>query len=232
MTYIAVSPHTAVSERPPSLRAATDRVHCGVEQALDARDRSILDAVWWLSTHLAATARVVHPVACRVLPAGRQQEARRRASARSVLQLLWALDRSLTGDGRSIRRSPDSLLTQLRPLLRESAAAERELLSELEAVLSPQELETLYVRYRRAVQHGPTRPHPLAPTGGRLHALMCRLEGDIDRLRDAMDNRHIPIQRDRRPRITSPWGQYLLGTVEPGVASALTAQSARAARSA
>lgn len=207
------------TEAPQSLLAATDRVHCWAEQALDASDRVRLDAIWWLSTHLAATAKVVHPVARRALPNGRLLVARRCVLMREMVDVLWALDRRLTGDSRSTRRSPEELLARLRALLPSSVAAERKLVGELELVLSPTEMGELHRRYTAAVQHGPTRPHPLLPAGGRLHAWTFRLEGGIDHLRDAMDNRHIPIQRGRRPLQPTLWSQYLLGTAEPGLAS-------------
>ena len=73
----------------------------------------------------------------------------------------------------------------------------------------------MFIRDRRNRGGGYRGP----PAGGRLHAWTFRLEGSIDHLRDALDNRHIPIQRGRRPIQPTLWGQYLLGTTEPGLAS-------------
>ena len=56
-----------IDQPPATLADAIGRAHCWSEDALTTPGRSVLSSVWWLSTHLTAADRVVHPVAIEAL---------------------------------------------------------------------------------------------------------------------------------------------------------------------
>src|SRR5438445_10844494 len=112
-----------LDQAPPTLTAAIDRAHCWAEHAVAAPGREALDSVWWLSTHLAATERAVHPVAARALAQGPARVAGQRRRAAAIIRALWTLEHALTGDAR-VRRPVTDVVRQLATLVAEHAVAE------------------------------------------------------------------------------------------------------------
>jgi hypothetical protein len=51
---------TPLDEPPSTLKEATARAQCWAGESLVTGERPLLDAVWWLSTHLAAADRVLY----------------------------------------------------------------------------------------------------------------------------------------------------------------------------
>jgi hypothetical protein len=174
---------------PPTLTAAIQRAHCWAEDAVAAPGREALDSVWWLSTHLAAVQRAVHPVAARTLAQGPVRVATQRRRAAGIIRSLWTLEHALTGDAR-VRRPVADVVRQLAASVAEHAAAEDALVAELSEVLPDALLVRVLRRYADSVRRAPTRPHPVAAVHPALAAVTFRIEGHLDRVRDVLDGRH------------------------------------------
>src|SRR3954471_5820248 len=76
-----------LDQAPPTLADAIGRAHCWAEHALATPGHQVLSSVWWLSTHLAATERVVPPVAAETLADGRSRVAEQRRRAGEIVRL-------------------------------------------------------------------------------------------------------------------------------------------------
>jgi len=191
------------------------RPHGHARAALDDPSVNPLVAVTWASAHLASVARVLHPVAARVLPQGRAVVARQAAVDRRLQQALWRLDRRLTGDVHLSRAPVADLVEDVREALAQHEEGEARLVAGLRAVLDTRQQRDLGDRLAAVLLRSPTRPHPHTGTRRAL-ALPFRLEALVDRVRDAMDNRAVPTpHRVARPRRLGRWGAYLLGVPGP-----------------
>src|SRR3954454_4603060 len=89
-----------IDQPPATLADAIGRAHCWSEDALNTPGRSVLSRVWWLSTHLTAADRVVHPVAVEALPDGGPLVAGQRRRPGEIVRLLWTLVHTASGDAR------------------------------------------------------------------------------------------------------------------------------------
>jgi len=140
------------------------------------------------------------------------------ASALGIEQLLRVLEQQLTGDALAAHIDQKLLVRSLADRLVEYVEQEGRLLDLLRSRLSFEAQRDLAAAYQRALQHGPTRPHPHAPHGRMLSRLAYRLNGSRDRLMDTLDSRHVPTpHRSRSPVKASRWGDYLLGASHTGV---------------
>jgi hypothetical protein len=202
---------TPTDHAPRSLEEATDRALCWAAHSLGNGDRRALDAVWWLSTHLAASDKVLHRELSRSA-ANRPDLRTQRRRARDIEVVLWSVDRRLTGDSRLAGQALEPLIAQLRGRVREYADTEQALLARLTADIGDDRRDELATRYLRAVRHAPTRPHPLMQRMRRLHKALFRLEGVTDHVRDVLDSRHVPQLAPRRARTAGRWDHYVLGT--------------------
>src|SRR3954471_2028812 len=90
---------TPPTEQPETIEEAAARAICWADHALSLQGRPMLDVIWWLSTHLVASDRVLHR-SLRKQPEYRAAVRAQRGRAREIHATLWALDRHLTGDGR------------------------------------------------------------------------------------------------------------------------------------
>src|SRR3954453_16517337 len=111
-----------IDQPPATLADAIGRAHCWSEDALTTPGRSVLGSVWWLSTHLAAADRVVHPVVAASLAHGPGLVAEQRRRAGEIVRLLWRLDHSVSGDAR-LRGPVSGVVRRLAALVREHAEA-------------------------------------------------------------------------------------------------------------
>jgi hypothetical protein len=196
------------SELSSDLRSVISHAEDEAERLLDPAEGAPLDAVAWLSAHIAALDRAVYPVARRSGPDGRQLVARNRDIIARLVRLLRVVERRHSGDGLASGLSADRLFANLRSVVEEHHAAEAELVDRLVAVLSAADQEDLIDAYESALSHAPTRPHPYLSHGG----LVFRFDSLRDRILDAMDGRHVPIPRVVKPHIIpGRWGSYLLG---------------------
>jgi hypothetical protein len=158
---------TSPAHEATSLDEATDRALCWATHSLSQQGRPMLDAIWWLSTHLAASDRVLHR------PLRRQREYRQavaaqRRRARGLQWRLWELDRHVTGDGRLAGRSLAGLTGELRDAVRTYAECESLLLAAMTRHADDDALRRLADDYARAVRRpAPTPSRTACPWCGR-----------------------------------------------------------------
>ncbi len=170
----------------------------------------LLDAVVWLSAHLAAVEHVVHPQFRRCVDPS--SVAQQLADADQIEHLLRALEQQLTGDALAAHIDRKRLVRSFALRLVEYIEEERRLLDLLRSRLTPAEQQLVAASYQHALERGPTRPHPHAPHGRLLGNLAYRVNGPRDRLMDTLDSRHVPTPHPSRRTVkTSRWGDYLLG---------------------
>jgi hypothetical protein len=191
-----------------SLRSVVTYAEAEVQRLLDTAGTAPLDAVAWLSAHLAALDHAVYPVVKRTLPDGKDVVAQHREIAARLTRTLRVLERHHSGDVLASGLNSNRLLGNLRDLLVEHQAAESQLVERMVQALPAPAQSALIKSYESALEHAPTRPHPHLSRG----SLMFRLDGIRDRALDAMDGRHVPVPRLVRDRITpGRWGAYFLG---------------------
>jgi hypothetical protein len=175
-----------------------------------------LAAVTWGSAHLAAVTRVLHPLACRTLPDGRERVRAQAATDRRLELALWQLDRRLTGDVQLQRTGVPTLVAAVRRALDAHAEQERALVRELSERLTPEQREQLGQDLERALVRAPTRPHPDTRHGRLVGGLAFWADGIVDRVRDSLDSRTVPTpHRVAVPRPVTRWGAYALGGAAP-----------------
>jgi hypothetical protein len=190
-----------------------DYAHRQVVTALDEPHVDSLVAVTWASAHLAAVERVLYPVLARTLPDGRERIHAQVDIDHRLQNVLWLLDRLLTGDVHLRGASAQGLEDDLRRGLREHAEGERSLLASLQKVHGPEQQRELSERLNSALLRGPTRPHPHTPHGRLIGGLPFWFGGVVDRVRDTMDSRSVPTpHRTPVPRPMTRWGAYALGS--------------------
>ena len=181
--------------------------------ALDDLDVSSLVAVIWASAHLAAVQKSLYPVATRTLVDGQDRVRVQLAGDHRLQQVLWQLDRKLTGDVHLSPLSVDVLEAEVRRTLQEHVVGERSLVTDLVAVLDVQQRCALDVGLARAMLRGPTRPHPNTPHGRFSSRLTFWYDGVLDRVRDGLDSRIVPTpHRTGASRPMTRWGAYALGS--------------------
>ncbi|MEU1709875.1 hemerythrin domain-containing protein [Streptomyces sp. NPDC005706] len=104
------------------------------------------------------------------------------AQAEQILKDLEGLD---ADDARF-----DTLMTRLMSEIRSHVADEEQnLFPRLQAACTPEALDELGEKVRKAKKTAPTRPHPMAPDKPPANKLLAPGAGMVDRLRDAMSGR-------------------------------------------
>jgi hypothetical protein len=193
-----------------------EHAHRHAGAALDDPTQDRLAAVTWGSAHLAAVTRVVHPLACRTLPDGRERVRAQAATDRRLELALWQLDRRLTGDVQLQGVGVPALVASARRALDAHAEQERALVRDLAEHLTPEQLEQLGTDLAAALLRAPTRPHPDTRHGRFIGGMAFWADGIADRVRDSLDSRTVPTPRRlpvRRP--VTRWGAYALGGALP-----------------
>jgi hypothetical protein len=205
------SAHPAAGPADDLLRDV-EHAHRRAGAALDDPAQNPLAAVTWGSAHLAAVTRVLHPLACRTLPDGKERVRAMAATDHHLELALWQLDRCLTGDVQLQRVGVPALKAAVHRALEAHAEQEHALVSDLARCLSPQELERLGQDLAKALLRAPTRPHPDTGHGRLVGGLAFWVDGIADRVRDGMDSRSVPTpHRVAVPRPLTRWGAYALG---------------------
>jgi hypothetical protein len=121
-----------ISPRPTALEQATADTH---QAALDALDHdAVMDAVVWLSAHLAAFGRTVVPAAARLTEVAPARE--HDANLHRLQQLLRIAERRHSGDALAAAIDAPRLRATLRSAARDYAAAERRLVEVVVATSS------------------------------------------------------------------------------------------------
>lgn len=188
-----------------SVTAAVDAAHAGALAAMD--DQRYLDAVVWLSAHLAAMQRSVHRAARRS-----PYLAEVRAADRGLETVLRRVEQHFAGDGLAAQFDESELDGALRRSFELHCRTEKALIDDLTESLPLEQLPALATAYADALRHAPTRPHPHVPHNGILGAVAFRIDAWRDKVMDTMDGRHVPAPRDEPTRKTpGRWGNYLLG---------------------
>ena len=114
-----------------------EHAHRRAGAALDDPAQTPLAAVTWGSAHVAAVTRVLHPVASRRLPDGRDRVRAQAATDRRLELALWQLDRRLTGDVQLQRVGVPALVAAVRRALDAHAELEHGLVSDLAEAQEP-----------------------------------------------------------------------------------------------
>ena len=146
-------------------------------------------AIARLSGHLAAMWRTVYPQAASRADADGQLRAVCLSRGREVEWTLRLFQCQLSGDVSAVGRPAAAVLRQLAQRLDSYRSAERALVTWLEDQLAAEGREKLARKYRRALTHAPTRPHPRCPRTGPLCHAGFWLHGRWDRVLDTMDSR-------------------------------------------
>src|SRR3954469_20174222 len=202
-----------------ALACVVEDAHDQAGAALTAGASSPLDAVVWLSAHLAAVGRAITPVATRRL--GETAAVRREAYRRELEleRMLRIAERRHSGDVLASGLDAERLRTSILSRLDAHAEIEHARLAALADVLDDEEQRALADAYLDALRKGPTRPHPHLPHRGLGGAIAFRVNAVRDHLLDTLDGRHIPLPRVRHEaRPPGRWGSYLLGQMQPEVA--------------
>jgi hypothetical protein len=199
------------------LSCVVEDAHTQALASLTAEAGKPLDAVVWLSAHLAAVARTIRPVASRVLgePAATLRDITRRDV--ELERMLRIAERRYSGDALAAGLDIERLRVSLLERLETHGETEHARLAALTAVLSGDEERALAESYLDALVKAPTRPHPHLPHHGVVGAIAYRVEAVRDRLLDTMDGRHVPLPRiPHEHRTPGRWGSYLLGQMQTG----------------
>ena len=198
------------------LGCVVEDAHTQAMASLNVDGGKPLEAVVWLSAHLAAVARTVRPVASRRLaesPALLRDITRRDVELERMLRIA---ERRHSGDALAAGLDLERLRLTLVERLDAHAEHEHVRLAALSAVLSVDEERSLAESYLDALVKAPTRPHPHLPHHGVVGAIAFRVEAVRDRLLDTMDGRHVPLPRTpHEHRTPGRWGSYLLGQMQP-----------------
>lgn len=193
-----------------------EHAHRHAGGALDDPAQSPLAAVTWGSAHLAAVTHVLHPLACRALPDGRERVRAQAATDHRLVLALWQLDRCLTGDVQLQRVGVPALVSAVRRALEAHAEQEGALVADLMEHLAPEQLDQVGEDLERALLRAPTRPHPDTRHGRVVGGLAFWAAGIADRIRDSLDSRTVPTpRRVVQPRPMTRWGAYALGGAPP-----------------
>ena len=199
------------------LSCVVEDAHTQALATLTTEGANPLDAVVWLSAHLAAVARTVRSVASRRLrePAAVLREIARRDV--ELERMLRIAERRHSGDALAAGLDSERLRAALLERLQAHAEAEHARLTALSGVLSDADEVSLAETYLDALVKAPTRPHPHVTHDGVIGAIAFRVEAVRDRLLDTMDGRHVPLPRaSHEPRTSGRWSSYLLGQMQPG----------------
>lgn len=203
----------ARSSRDHKVLIDVEHAHERASAALDEQGVSSLAAVTWASAHLAAVQRTLYPLAAGTLTGGPDRVRSQLAVDHRLQQVLWQLDRRLTGDVHLSSLSVAVLEAEVRHTLQEHTAGERSLVTDLEAVLDAKQQRALGIALDRAMLRGPNRPHPNTRHGRFSGRLAFWFDGVLDRARDGLDSRVVPTRhRTGASRPMTRWGAYALGS--------------------
>src|SRR3954447_5764907 len=198
-----------------ALACVVEDAHKQAGAALTAGASSPLDAVVWLSAHLAAVGRAITPVATRRL--GETAAVRREAHRRDLEleRMLRIAERRHSGDVLASGLDSERLRTSIIARVDAHAQIEHARLAALADLLDEDEQRRLAEAYLDALVKAPTPPHPHPPPHGVAGAIAFRVDAVRDRLLDTMDSRHVPLPRaPRETRTPGRWGSYLLGQMQ------------------
>jgi hypothetical protein len=200
--------HASAESTDGTLRSALSQAFEEADKLLGATDSPPLDAVVWLSAHIAAFEHAVYPAIRKALPDAGELIAVDRGASSRLAKALRIMERRHSGDVLASGLSSERLTERIADLVRIQKTEQALIVSRLEQTLDDAATAELVESYAAALSHAPTRPHPHLSHG----SLMFHLDAMRDKLLDTMDGRHVPIPRVSRRRITpGRWGNYFLG---------------------
>jgi hypothetical protein len=183
---------------------------------LDDPNGSLLDAIAWLSAHLAAVQHVVRPATLRILGDTPAVTALDRGTVR-IERTLRSLEQLASGDRLAAGVDARWLPRELTRSVNAQADREHRILGRLGGDMTSKEQEEPVAAYRRALQQAPTRPHPQT-AHRQVGALAFWVDARRDRIMDTLDARHVPTPHRARAQVkTGRWSDYLLGRRSPGL---------------
>jgi hypothetical protein len=209
-----MSIHTASTHtQPVGLPALADQALAAAATALAEEPARALDAVAWASAHVAATERVLLPVARRHLrPSHRDLvDAVRRSGVRLAADLR-RLEQRHAGDSLAANIDVHGLNAAVLERVTPHRALVAELMARLDEMMPAHEHPAVAAAYSHALAAAPTRPHPHVPHRGPLAAVAFRVDALRDRVLNTLDSRHVPTPHEHRPpRRAGKWSRYLMG---------------------
>jgi hypothetical protein len=209
-TAVVVSVEPLLSTEGLKLWAAVEDHHESARSHLVAPSGATLAGVVWLSAHLSAIEHTIY----HALPPGPASRDAVRADQQTTNDLkraLRLLERQLSGESTAPTASRFAG-TALMDALDAHARTELAIVRTLDGSLMPDQMSSLLTRYRDAIQHGPTRPHPHGRHTGAIEPFMFALNSASDRIMDTVDARPSPLPRPPgTPRRVGKWSLYLLG---------------------
>lgn len=198
-------PHPVAPQPDEELVLLCEAEHAAAFRMLDAGDLRHL--IPRLSAHVNAAMELLLRQPGRD-PSRRRAADRYQRMSRTLIEVLWTVDRRLTGDGRLSRLAVDDLQQALRLALARHAAAEIALAADATGRLGPLTVS----RYARLLARAPHRPHPYLAGHRRIAHRLFRSLALVDAFRDIMDSRRVPtLPAQRSP---TRWGTYLTGVQE------------------
>jgi hypothetical protein len=208
---VATGMETLLSDEGLKLWATVEDHHESARAHLVAPTGPTFAGVAWLSAHLAATEHTLH----HALPAGPVARAAAAADQQLVGQLkrrLRVLERQLSGDS-TVHVATNPAGSALLDALDAHARTELAIIRIFDRSLDQDQMRALSSRYRDAVQHGATRPHPHGRHSGALEPVVFALNHATDHIMDTLDARPNPLPHPpKRARRAGKWGLYVLGT--------------------
>lgn len=164
---------TRIEELPP-----------GDDQRKTLADQVTIELV----RHSIAEEEYLYPAVRDYLPNGNALADKELADHSSAERTMKELESCKAGDAKF-----DMLVTRLIAEVREHIQDEEtNLLPKLRTACTPEALEQLGDKVRRAKKMAPTRPHPAAPDKPPLNKLLAPGTGLVDRARDAITGRGKP----------------------------------------
>lgn len=161
------------------------------------------EVVRQLVMHAEAEEALVYPLVGAEVPDGSQLAGHAIDEHQRIEQLLKELDDAigLAPVGTPDERRDQEVTSVVRRLAQEVrhhvAEEESKLLPALVAQVDEERRRELGARFQAQKEHGPTRPHPLAPDSGPFNAVAGAAAAPLDRWRDSReDNARVDAARD------------------------------------
>ncbi len=187
---------------PGPLSASLAVTHEQVRTALaDTRPAERFAGIAWVSAHVSAVDRILLPLAHEHLSLSQRTVDAHRRGARQIHHLIRHLESHYSHNAVASGGGSPQMRARLGDLIRAQAAEEAGLGAAIEAELDQVAALAAAVAYQRALEVGPTRPHPHAPHAAVFLTLAYHLNAARDHLLDALDSRPVPPTAARRGEV-------------------------------
>lgn len=184
MVALLVREHDEVKEMVKALRSVAPYEE-GSGEVLSSRASMLDEIVFRLSAHEAAEEELFWPAVADTLDGGPSMARIARSQEREAKATLHELRSAGVGAPRF-----DDLLGRLDEVLRRHMAFEDSVLTTVLEHLPEATRRSLGVRVGRALEAGPTRPHPHVPSGAGVLHVVGPLVAVVDHARDRVSGGH------------------------------------------